>query len=122
MIVDFGFWIFEWERKKRRFVRSETSNRSSSIVNRTVHRIRSVWVVFRLSGRMGWCGSRVLEENAEFLKRWEAEMKITSARRALESIRRRSWTKVRMMEMFTSTARSDRSTLESMATPCSVKA
>jgi hypothetical protein len=31
-------------------------------------------------------------------------------------------TKVRMMAMFTSTARSDRSTLESMATPCSVKA
>ena len=35
---------------------------------------------------------------------------------------RRSWTKVRMMAMFTSTARGERRTLESMATPCSVKA
>jgi hypothetical protein len=42
--------------------------------------------------------------------------------RALESISRRSWTKVRMMAMFTSTARGERRTLESMATPCSVKA
>jgi len=47
---------------------------------------------------------------------------IFSASRALESIRRRSCTKVRMMAMLTSTARGERRTLESMATPCSVKA
>jgi hypothetical protein len=40
----------------------------------------------------------------------------------LESISRRSSTNVRMMAMLTSTARGERSTLESMATPCSVKA
>jgi hypothetical protein len=39
-----------------------------------------------------------------------------------ESINRRNWTKVRMMAMFTSTARGERSTLESMVTPCSLNA
>jgi len=37
-------------------------------------------------------------------------------------MRRRNWTKVRMMAMFTSTARGERRTLENIATPCSVNA
>ncbi len=56
---------------------------------------------------------------------WREEMRrkeIGGCGRASESISRRSWTKVRRMAMFTSTARGECSTLESMATPCPVMA
>ena len=47
---------------------------------------------------------------------------IFRARSRFESISRRNCTNVRIIAMLTSTARRDRSTLESTATPCSVKA
>src|SRR5690606_22962730 len=47
---------------------------------------------------------------------------ILRASSRLESISRRNCTKVRMIAMLTSTARAERRTLESIATPCSVNA
>src|SRR5437588_11133640 len=59
---------------------------------------------------------------ANFSSYFFSKLSILLARSALLSIRRRSWTNVRMIAMFTCTARELRRTLESIATPCSVKA
>ena len=63
-----------------------------------------------------------LEDEGELFVVFFSRRLIWRARSRLLSMRRRSWTKVRMMAMLTSAARGERSTLESMATPCSVKA
>jgi hypothetical protein len=75
------------------------------------------WVVVG-GDELSYC----IEDNLEvlivfFLKFFD----FFSARSLFDCMRERSRTKIHMMAMFTSTARGERRTLESMATPCSVK-
>ena len=63
-----------------------------------------------------------VEDDLEVLVVFLFKLLDFSARSLFDCIRERSWTKVRMIAMLTSTARWERRTEESIATPCSVKA
>ena len=91
---------------------------------REVRDQRSTWNPIRFfAGSVGAINCLIAAKTAaNFSSYFFSKFSILRARLALLSINRRSCTNVRMIAIFTCTARELRKTLESIATPCSVKA
>ena len=108
------------EGRRQRRTKTEKDEDREALIKPTHLLMRSLGLAFPLSSSVM---SRLMaSKTGKNCLSWRcSRTSILGAGSRLESIRRRKCTNVRLMAMLASTARGERSTLESTATPCSTE-